>query len=171
MASIGPSGAIGGRRKSLDAEINLVPFIDLLSMCICFLLMTAIWMEVGALQVKQMTGTEAAETKSSYEMDLRFFSPRKMELAIKNGNKPNRTFSVEGDTAEARLTQLDTILKGLGPVFKLDPSVDIKAQMNRLFSVAKVTTKAGVPYGELVSVMDILRNNGIVNLGVVPVRE
>jgi len=29
-------------------------------MCICFLLMTAVWLEVGALQVKQSHGTEGA---------------------------------------------------------------------------------------------------------------
>ena len=29
--------------KPLDAAINLVPFIDLLSCCISFLLITAVW--------------------------------------------------------------------------------------------------------------------------------
>ncbi len=61
-ANAGGLGGGNGRRKSLDAEINLVPFIDLLSMCICFLLMTAVWMQVGAVQVKQSHGTDAAAT-------------------------------------------------------------------------------------------------------------
>ncbi len=47
----GPTTSSNGRRRSLDGEINLVPFIDLLSMCICFLLMTAIWIELGSIEL------------------------------------------------------------------------------------------------------------------------
>ena len=35
-------------------------------------------------------------------------------------------------------------------------------------SSALITPKAGVPYGDLVSIMDVLRKHQIVNLGVVP---
>ncbi|HMY57607.1 MAG TPA: biopolymer transporter ExbD [Pseudomonadota bacterium] len=41
-----------GGRKSLDAAINLVPFIDLLSCCISFLLITAVWVNLGRIEVK-----------------------------------------------------------------------------------------------------------------------
>lgn len=34
-------------KKSLDAELNLVPFIDLLVCCICFLLITAVWVQLA----------------------------------------------------------------------------------------------------------------------------
>jgi len=40
---MGVSIASSGGKRSLDAELNLVPFIDLLSSCIAFLLMTAVW--------------------------------------------------------------------------------------------------------------------------------
>jgi len=40
-----------GGRKSLDAAINLVPFIDLLSCCISFLLITAVWSQLAAVPV------------------------------------------------------------------------------------------------------------------------
>lgn len=36
----------------MDAEINLVPFIDLLSCCICFLMQTAVWSQVAKIDVK-----------------------------------------------------------------------------------------------------------------------
>ncbi len=38
-----------GGKKSLDAELNLVPFIDLLVCCICFLLITAVWVQLSAI--------------------------------------------------------------------------------------------------------------------------
>ena len=35
----------GGKRE-LNSDINLVPFIDLLSVCICFLLIAAVWLQL-----------------------------------------------------------------------------------------------------------------------------
>ena len=42
-----------GGRKALDAAINLVPFIDLLSCCISFLLITAVWTQLSRMDVTQ----------------------------------------------------------------------------------------------------------------------
>jgi biopolymer transport protein TolR len=47
------SGGGGGRGRSLSAELNLVPFIDFLSVCITFLLLTAVWAQIAALPVDQ----------------------------------------------------------------------------------------------------------------------
>jgi biopolymer transport protein ExbD len=43
--SIQPSGK--GGKKALDAELNLIPFIDLLIVNICFLLITAVWVQMA----------------------------------------------------------------------------------------------------------------------------
>jgi biopolymer transport protein ExbD len=43
----GPAG------KSLNYELNLVPFIDLLSTLITFLLATAVWVQMQAMDVEQ----------------------------------------------------------------------------------------------------------------------
>lgn len=40
-----------GGKKPLDAAINLVPFIDLMAVTIAFLIMTAVWTQVGRLPV------------------------------------------------------------------------------------------------------------------------
>ena len=39
----------GGRKTSL--ELNLVPFIDLMSVLITFLLITAVWTQVSMIQI------------------------------------------------------------------------------------------------------------------------
>jgi biopolymer transport protein TolR len=39
----------GGRRKTI--ELNLVPFIDLMSVLITFLLITAVWTQVSMIQI------------------------------------------------------------------------------------------------------------------------
>lgn len=43
-------------KKSLDAELNLVPFIDLLSCLISFLLITAVWTQISKVHA-QSTGS------------------------------------------------------------------------------------------------------------------
>lgn len=46
---MGASGMGGGGGKSTNFELNLVPFIDLLSTLICFLLITAAWQELDSM--------------------------------------------------------------------------------------------------------------------------
>ncbi len=56
---IGQSGK--GGKKPLDAAINLVPFIDLMAVTISFLIMTAVWTQIGRLQVSQAGGPSTEE--------------------------------------------------------------------------------------------------------------
>ena len=57
MAGAAPhEGSAKGKKKALDAELNLVPFIDLLSCCIAFLLISAVWTQFSGLQVSSSGG-------------------------------------------------------------------------------------------------------------------
>jgi len=52
----------GGKgKKSLDVAINLTPFIDLMAVTISFLIMTAVWTQIGRLQVSQAGGPSTEE--------------------------------------------------------------------------------------------------------------
>jgi biopolymer transport protein ExbD len=55
---LGTSGK--GGKKPLDTTINLVPFIDLMAVTIVFLIMSAVWTQVGRLQVSQ-SGQNASD--------------------------------------------------------------------------------------------------------------
>src|SRR6266540_4281564 len=46
------SGNKGGK-KPLDADLNLVPYIDLLTCMVAFLLITAVWTQLARLEVMQ----------------------------------------------------------------------------------------------------------------------
>ena len=73
-----------GKKRELNSDLNLTPFIDLLSTMVCFLLIAAVWVQVGEIEIKQSFGTKAAATsRNTYEMDVRFISDKKMNLAIK----------------------------------------------------------------------------------------
>ncbi len=41
----------GNNNRSANAELNLVPFIDLMSVLITFLLITAVWSQVSMIQI------------------------------------------------------------------------------------------------------------------------
>lgn len=53
MAGISVDGGGHGAKKALDAEISLIPFIDLLLCCIMFLLVTAVWTQMARLEANQ----------------------------------------------------------------------------------------------------------------------
>ncbi|HEX7477137.1 MAG TPA: biopolymer transporter ExbD [Polyangiales bacterium] len=52
MGGINVGGGHGGK-KSVDSEIPLVPFIDLLLCCVMFLLVTAVWNQLARLNANQ----------------------------------------------------------------------------------------------------------------------
>jgi len=54
------TGGKGGK-KSLNTELNLIPFIDLLIVNICFLLMTAVWTQLARIDVSQKSSASASQ--------------------------------------------------------------------------------------------------------------
>lgn len=59
-----------GGKRSLDANLNLVPFIDLLSACIAFLLMTAVWTSMYRIDAtNKNSGTSGSMEKPDKPMD------------------------------------------------------------------------------------------------------
>ncbi len=55
--AVNPGPAAPAGKRPLDAELNLVPFIDLLVCCICFLLITAVWVQLASVRGHTGQGT------------------------------------------------------------------------------------------------------------------
>ena len=51
--AISIDGGRGDRKKPVNAELNLVPYIDLLTCMVAFLLITAVWTQLASLAVSQ----------------------------------------------------------------------------------------------------------------------
>src|SRR6476469_6740357 len=49
MGGVDVGGGGKGGRKSLDSEVNMIPFIDLLMVTISFLLITAVWSHMARI--------------------------------------------------------------------------------------------------------------------------
>src|SRR5256714_14860791 len=62
MGGAAPTPSGKGGKKPVDAAINLIPFIDLLSCCISFLLITAVWTQLARMDVAQKGQSSAGAT-------------------------------------------------------------------------------------------------------------
>jgi biopolymer transport protein ExbD len=61
MGGVAPTGGGKGGKKDLDAQVNLVPYIDLLMTIMTFLVMTAVWTQLATLEVQNSSGGQAEE--------------------------------------------------------------------------------------------------------------
>ena len=52
MANISVGGGASGK-KAVDHDVPLIPFIDLLLCCVMFLLVSAVWTQLGRLETNQ----------------------------------------------------------------------------------------------------------------------
>lgn len=63
MAHVDDSG--GSKRRSSIVDLNIVPFIDLMSVLIIFLLITAVWTQVSMIQIgSSIYGKKTAQERS-----------------------------------------------------------------------------------------------------------
>ncbi|GAC1346681.1 MAG: hypothetical protein NVS2B9_19340 [Myxococcales bacterium] len=77
MAGAAPQPTSKGNKKELNAELNLVPFIDLLSCCIAFLLITAVWTQISALNVASSGGPPEEVQKQETTIDVKLLLTEK----------------------------------------------------------------------------------------------
>jgi biopolymer transport protein ExbD len=150
-----------GNRKSLDFDLNLTSFIDLLSTITCFLLISAVWVQIGTMEIKQSHGTDvAAAPKEALDLDMVFKGPTEIKLNLKKNGKAVKSLEVKADSYETMLTKLNETIK-----------TQVLGTANKIaIGTATLTPKTGVNYGQMVGALDVLRKNKIVNIGVLTER-
>ncbi len=148
-----------GRKKHLDAELNLVPFIDLLSVCICFLLITAVWLNVGSMNVKQAIGGQpASETEKRPVLWTFMDTAGALTLDVRDAaSVPQalRKFKInatEGHTDYNQLVKVLTQLRTVEPTLR----------------TALIQPKGQTAYEDIIELMDHFKKAGLADLGVVP---
>lgn len=136
-------GGGGQGKKPLDTNINLVPFIDLMAVTIVFLIMTAVWTQLGRLQVSQAgSSAEPAPDVTPPPMPVAVLLTEKT-LTLTVGGVPLATLPVTRDQG-GRL-QLDALGKKLSDVKKELPDQN----------AVTLTTEDSVRYDDLVRVIDL----------------
>lgn len=139
------SGSKKGRKKNLNFELNLIPFIDVLSTCICFLLVTAVFINLGSIHVSQAVGSEksAAKPQGSVTVSLGGHGDIRFEVkdvaALRNSGN---LVTITGDNGKinykrteewiksfsSRFTDVKTVLIMPNPSSKYDDLIQLMAQ-------------------------------------------
>lgn len=148
-----------GPKKHLDFELNLVPFIDLLSVCICFLLITAVWMNLGSMNVKQAVGGQSvAETE------------KKPLLWVLLSEKGDVTLEAQqASLVPAALRKLK--LNGRDGKPDLEELSKLVASMKTSepgLRTALIQPSPKSDYEDIIDLMDRFKKAGLTDLGVAP---
>lgn len=146
-------------KKHLDFELNLIPFIDLLSTLICFLLITAVWMQIGSLNVKQAVGGQpAAETEKKPTAWI--FMEKDGAITFDVRDSASLANSLKKSTVPAKDGKMDleVISKLTSDLRMVDPGL----------KTALIQPKADTSYEDIVDLMDTVKKAGLGDLGVVP---
>ena len=63
-------GGGGDRKKPLNADLNLVPYIDLLTCMVAFLLITAVWTQLARLKIDQRGQGPGEEVETTHKTNI-----------------------------------------------------------------------------------------------------
>jgi biopolymer transport protein ExbD len=148
---IGSGGGRGGK-KPLDATINLVPFIDLMAVTISFLIMTAVWTQIGRLQVSQSGGASDPQEQTEEKTLPVTLLITERELRLSAGPTAFEPIPVTRD-AKGRL-EMAKISERLK---------EVKAQLQNQSDITLQTDDA-VRYEDLVRIIDGCIGAGLPNV-------
>lgn len=139
-------------KKSLEVELNLAPFLDILSVCICFLLISAVWvLQEGIPMAPTGKGGNLQASTDSLRVD--YLSPSTLRLSLKSGgNRKSQTLKGK-DFLDLR-NQLSAWL---------DRNVIGAGEKN-----AVVGLVSGLKYGDFIATADVLRAHGFERVAVKP---
>lgn len=153
---MGASG-MGGGGKSANFELNLVPFIDLLSALICFLLITAVWQELDSM-------SSNAPPKASSEM------PDKPQAAPPlEQKKVLLTVALGTDKIDASEDEKTTSIPYLGGEPDLDRLTTVLREWKNQYPDRKdlvLATDNKAKYKYLVQMMDLFIKEQFPDVGI-----
>lgn len=153
------SGSRKGKRN-MNFELNLIPFIDVLSTCICFLLVTAVFINLGSFHVNQAVGTAKDQTKSE----------KTGTVSVSFGDRGDVRFEVKDVKGLSRSQALTTISGTQGTV-----NFERTAEWIRAFASqhGEVKTVLLMPnpkskYDDLIQMMAQFKGNSMDQIGIAP---
>lgn len=146
-------------KKHLDFEINLIPCIDLLSVCICFLLLTAVWLNIGSMNVKQAIGGQTtAETEKKPLLYVTFGQTGSINLKVQESNLVPKNLSQLSLPGVAGQLNVAELAKTINDIKTLEPSL----------KTVLIQPLAQTSYEEIIALMDEFKKMNMSDLGVVP---
>jgi len=152
---LGDSGK-GKKKKPLDVMINLVPFIDLMAVTIVFLIMTAVWTQLGRLQVSQagQNASEEPPPEQNLQPITLLLTEKEIRLSV-GGSQFDPIPLIRDEKGSVDLSKLISKLK------------ELKTQQPDQSNIT-LQTEDAVVYEDLVGVIDACIGNQFPSVSVSP---
>ena len=144
MATIATGSGEGGKR-AVDHEIPLIPFIDLLLCCIMFLLVTAVWNQLSAVDANLPPNGPTIDGPTSHQ-------PQTATLVV--GANGYRVIGIAGEDVTIPRAEESYDIAALRDHLRARRGIDPNER------AMVVTADDGVSYAELIRAMDVLGGSG-----------
>lgn len=144
--------------RGANIELNLIPFIDLMSVCITFLLITAVWAQVSMIQIgssiygKQREGDKLPDLQPRENIVLR------VDIV-------DRGYIVNFGQESFLIPRKEGLLDNPSLLNELNRIKDLKPDKND----ATITMQDELPYDDLISGMDQILAAGFPEVSVATV--
>lgn len=144
--------------KELNFELNILPILDILSVLICFLLLTAVWIQMGTLDTRQAIGDNSVidTKKNPPSLFVTVNTQGGIELSARdlpNANKYEER--IQGSNQGVNWAMLEQKLQALKEKFP-----DLKTGI--------VRPEAQASYGDVIGIMDKLKQFQFEGVGLSP---
>lgn len=143
--------------KELNFEINILPILDILSVLICFLLLTAVWIQVGTLDTRQAIGDNStAGAVNPPSLWITVDTQGDVQLSMRDlPNKKTHEEQIRANGRGVNWAMLEQKLQGL------------KQQWPEL-KTGIVRPEAQASYGDVIRIMDKLKQFQFEGVGLSP---
>lgn len=146
----GPNG-----KKDLNFELNLMPVFDILAVCICFLLMTVVWIEVKSLETKQSIGGQSlSESTQASSLWFNVDESNNINLTVKSSKKSDRQYTIANFKGQLNTSKL---------------AIMIQSIKNEKITIAHILPTKNTKYDNIIQLMDVLKQNGVKDIGLSPI--
>lgn len=142
-------------KKDLNVELNLLPVFDVLSVCICFLLMTVVWVEVRSLETKQAFGSQTdSDTKKSSSIWVSIDEKNNLNVIFKKADGTETKQVVKSQNGSIDFAYAE---KAFG-----------FAASQKIISTHILPAKT-TSYDQVIQIIDLAKKAGVINIGLSPI--
>lgn len=146
-------------KREENFEINLLPVISLLAVCISFLLVTAVWVHIGSMEVSQAVGqSDESTTQKTPAVEALFSSNDILLVRIKNIQNWKGSSEYRFEAQKNGIFDWDRIEN----LFK---SIKLNSEVKTLLIFPSTQSV----YENLIKLMDSGKKLGLTDIGISPI--
>jgi biopolymer transport protein ExbD len=144
-------------KKDLTFDLNIMPTLDILSVLICFLLLTAVWVQLGSIDVRQAVGDNSMNGSTNPpSLWATLDSSGRIEIELRDVKKKMRLeYQIPATRSGVNLEAFEAQIASL------------KAQLPDL-RTGIVRPESRSKYGDVIKLMDGLKRHSIFDVGLSP---